>query len=398
MSKVSFRYSQPLAAPANLVDYIKDQARKPESFVGLPFDADYQDLVKKSIKGLGAAKGSIIVAGIGGSNLGALAVYSALRPSRKLKFVETLDARKLRRVLDKLEHPATLVIISESGATTETMANAAVVLGKLGKKDRVVAITNEGTKLWDFAEKKGYLRIPRPKGEVTGRYSVFSAVGLVPLALAGVKTDKLLKGAAELTKACLDPDISKNPAAQSALAIWENLKAGKAIHDNFIFEPDLEYFGRWYRQLTGESVGKSGKGITPTVSIGTSDLHSVVQLYLDGPKDKFTTFISVKDHGEDFVIPKGSGGLDELVPAISGKKFGALLAAVLQGVKAAYQKQKLPFAEIELADISEEAIGSLLQMKMIEMTYLGKLLGVNPFNEPAVDLYKEEVRKLLKNL
>ena len=181
------------------------------------------------------------------------------------------------------------------------------------------------------------------------------------------------------------------------MAIWYNWKNDKIIHDTFLFEPDLEGFGKWYRQLTGESIGKMGKGITPTVSVGTTDLHSVAQLYFDGPKDKFTTFVSVADHGKDFII-KSKENIDELVPHISGKSFGKVLAAILTAVKATYQKQQLPFVSIELPELSEETLGALLQVKMMEMMYLGKLMGVNPFDNPGVEGYKEETRKLLGSL
>lgn len=398
MEKMTFKYDKPVRVPAALAEYIKDQQKHPEPFITLPFDKEYVDVVKKAVKQFSAPRpANLVVAGIGGSNLGTQAIYEALKPKLPIYFAETLDARRLSRILDNLKRPVVLAIVSESGTTVETIANAAVLLARFKKGDRVAVITDEGTKLWTFADKKGFLRVPRPKKEVTGRYSVFSAVGLFPLALAGVKTDKLLAGAAGVTKACLSSKLAENPAAQSALAIYDNWKTGKFIHDTFIFEPDLEFVGRWYRQLTGESVGKNGEGITPTISIGTTDLHSVAQLYLGGPKDKFTTFISVKNHGADFKVPAGVGA-QELVPDIAGKSFNKMLDAVLLGVKTTYRKQDLPFAEIELDDVSEESLGALLQMKLIEMTYLGKLMGVNPFDEPEVDLYKNEVRKLLKQL
>ncbi len=388
MSSLRFDFSNPIPAPQELIDYIKNQRENPASFIQI---ADRPLILPKRKN-----EGSLVVVGIGGSNLGTLAIYQALRPRKKIYFAETLDARHLDRITREIEHPATFVIVSKSGTTTETAANAAVLLSHKKKEDQVIAITEEGSKLWLWAGENGFAAIPMPK-DVGGRYSVFTSVGLVPLALAGVKTDALLKGAREITPACLSYDVAKNPAAQSALAIWNSWKRGKSIHDTFIFEPDLEGVGRWYRQLTGESLGKMGKGITPTVSIGTTDLHSVAQLYFDGPKDKFTTFISVLDHGKDFVI-KSKENIDELVPHISGKKFSQLLSAVLSAVKTTYNKQNLPFISIELPEISEESLGALFQMKMIEMMYLGKLMGVNPFDNPGVDQYKEETRRLLENL
>lgn len=341
---------------------------------------------KKVARACGNPK-SIILAGIGGSNLGALAIYKALRPKKQIYFAETLDSIRLDRILENLQHPAVLIIVSKSGTTTETIANAGVLLNKLKKQDKVVAITDEGSKLWDWAEKYEFFKLSVPK-EVVGRFSVFTAVGLFPLLLVGIKAEKLLEGAKEA-----DNEL----ALTSAKAIYESWKAGKIIHDMFLFEPDLEWLGKWYRQLVGESLGKEGKGITPTVSIGTTDLHSVGQLYLGGPKDKFTTFISVKNHGKDFTVPKDHG-IEELVSGISGKKFSVLMKAVLEGVKTAYKKQNLPFIEAELEDVSEKSLGKFMQEKMMEVVHLAKMMGVNPFDNPAVELYKEETRKLLHNL
>lgn len=345
--------------------------------------------IKAAIKKYSALKPEvIIVAGIGGSNLGTMAVWRALRGRQEIGFAETFDARRLDRILKHVEKkdrgPAVIIIVSKSGTTTETIANAAVLLSKLGKNDKVVAITDENSKLWQWAIKNNADVLAMP-AEFGGRYSVFSAVSLFPLGLAGIDIEKLLAGAREAKQEIAD---------QSAKEIFES---GKAIHDIFIFEPDLEHLGRWYRQLMGESLGKDGKGITPTVSIGTTDLHSVGQLYLGGPKDKFTTFVSVKDHGKDFVVPD-KNDLDSLTPDITGKKFSEILEATLRGVKKVYQKRGLPFAEIELKEISEETLGWFMQTKMMETISLGKLMGVNPFDQPQVELYKEETRKLLKKL
>lgn len=363
------------------------------SFEKMLFDEDYLALIRKMVKKYRALRPEIlIVAGIGGSNLGALAIWRALRGNQEIGFAETLDARRLDRMLRHIERkdrgPAVIMIISKSGTTTETIANASVILPKLKKADKVIAITDENSVLWKWARENKFDVLPIPK-EVGGRYSVFSAVGLFPLALAGINIEKLSAGARKA--------VSKNSAKKTAAEIYKHWKDGKIIHDWFIFEPDLEYVGRWYRQLVGESLGKNGKGITPTVSIGTTDLHSVGQLYLGGPKDKFTTFISVKNHGKDFAIPDGNS-LAALVPDVAGKQFGSILDAILRGVKAAYKKQGLPFAEAELKEISEELLGEFMQTKMMETVYLAKLMGVNPFDQPQVELYKEETRKLLSNL
>ena len=392
-----------LSAPRKLLKYIEElKNTHAEIFWKLPFDDSGIAKIGK-LADQYRAKGfeNVVVIGIGGSSLGTLAVWKALRgacpePGRgdkKLFFAETLDVRRLSRLLKKLRSPSVFVVVSKSGTTTETIANTAVLLDQMKNKDQAAVVTDRDSKLWHWAQKRGFDILESPR-QVGGRYSVFSAVGLFPLALGGVDISRLVAGAKQITSDCLLASTEANPALRSALTIWKHWKRGKIIHDTFLFEPDLEWFGKWYRQLTGESTGKGGKGLMPTVSIGTTDLHSVAQLYLGGPDNRFTTFVSVRDHGADFVISNKSG-IEELVPDISGKAFSAILDAILAGAKTAYQKKKLPFMEIKLAALSPESVGALLQMKMIEMAYLANLLGVNAFDNPQVEMYKEETRKAL---
>jgi glucose-6-phosphate isomerase len=160
--------------------------------------------------------------------------------------------------------------------------------------------------------------------------------------------------------------------------------------------------GKWYRQLMGESIGKdhkrSGKkkltGITPTVAVGSTDLHSMVQLYLGGPHDKFTTFVTVPTKNS-IKLPHWKQ-YDPLVKDIQGKNMGTLMGAILKGVKTAYANQQRPFCEIKLPAKDEYSIGALLQFKMIEMMYLGALLNVNPFDQENVEAYKKETRRILR--
>ena len=180
----------------------------------------------------------------------------------------------------------------------------------------------------------------------------------------------------------------------SAAILYLLSQQGKNINDNFIFLPQLESMGKWYRQLMGESVGKEGKGITPTVSIGSTDLHSVGQLYLGGPKDKITTFIYATEELAETTVPEKL--IYGLVPVIKGKKIHSIMNAIVQGTKIAYKNQELPHMEIGFDKIDEEALGEFLQFKMIEMMYLGHLMNVNTFDQPHVELYKVETKKILE--
>ncbi len=339
--------------------------------------------------------GAVLAIGIGGSSLGARAIYSALRPAKKIIFVDTIDPFETAKIIKEINilyqngRKAIFVLISKSGETTEVVANYGVLINELKKFDRdwrarVIVITDKNSKLDIYAKKQGFETLFIPK-IIGGRYSVFTAAGLFPLVLAGVKIEKLLDGA----KAA-----EKKRALFGAAAIYFNYKKKNDIHNIFIFSERLRIFGEWYRQLIAESLGKGGKGITPIVSMGPVDLHSMVQLYFDGPRDKLTTFVSIKNEKIDFKVSKVDD-LDELVPGIGGKSQRLIMKSILDGVKLAYKKKKMPFLEIEFENLSEESLGELMMTKMTETVYLAKLLKVDAFSQPAVEFYKKEARKIL---
>lgn len=392
-----------------------------ESSVCLPNDEQLlQDVQSLAAQKAGSELRYHIVIGIGGSNLGTKAVYDALHgaadvlePQRfpKMLFAETTDPEWLAKataLLGTLDKPEQVLVsvISKSGGTTETLANFEIIMHVLKQKfgsvnERVVAITDEGSALWEQAAAQNIARlaIPEPVG---GRYSVLSAVGLFPLATVGIDIVALRQGAAEMRDACLDEEGGNNLAATSAALLSHHKAQGKAINDNFFFLAELESLGKWYRQLMGESIGKAESldgqtvhtGITPTVSLGSTDLHSVGQLYLGGPKDKFTAFVYASKVA-DVRVPD-ERVFPELIPMINEKSAQDILNAILEGVKIAYQKADLPFMEVVLDDISEHSIGAYLQFKMLEMMYLGRLLNVNAFDQPSVESYKTETKKILE--
>lgn len=363
-----------------------------------------------------------IVVGIGGSNLGTKAVYDAITGYRdvmrpegeeypKLLFAETTDTEWLLGIQHLAEntHSAEeilITVISKSGGTTETLANfeiiAAAFSEQLGDmRERFVVITDEGSKLWDAAGAQNIARLGLPK-QVGGRYSVLSAVGLFPLLTVNIQIDQLQKGAADMLDACL-AEGGQNLAAKSATVLAAHLQKGYAINDNFFFHPELESVGKWYRQLMGESVGKEQSltgetvhtGITPTVSLGSTDLHSVGQLYLGGPKDKITTFVWASNKLAQVDVPQNRV-FPDLVPMINGKTAEDIMTAILQGVQVAYQKAQLPYMQVTLDAIDEASLGAFLQFKMLEMMYLGQLLNVNSFDQPNVESYKIETKKVLE--
>jgi glucose-6-phosphate isomerase len=237
--------------------------------------------------------------------------------------------------------------------------------------------------------------------KVGGRYSVLSPVGLFPLAVLGVDIKKLLDGAAHMRAQCLKP-AHENPAILRAAILANAWDQGRTIADNFYFKTDFESVGKWYRQLMGESIGKEWNrehthqvwmGMTPTVSIGSTDLHSMAQLYFGGPNDKLFTIITVKNTAA--VKVPSMPEFEPLVHNIQGKRLSAIMEAIVGGVKVTLEKENRPYCSIELADAAEESIGALLQLHMMEMMYLAALLDVNPFDQPNVESYKVETKRIL---
>lgn len=360
----------------------------------------------------------MIVVGIGGSNLGTQAIYEALygkdgNPDFPLYFADTVDsdyiATLLRRAEDALKSSKKILItvISKSGNTTETIANFECFLALLQKyhphdySQYVVTITDKNSALWHRAQQQKFACLAIPE-HIGGRYSVLSAVGLFPLIYCGIDIDALREGAQSIIKQCITEDATNNYAAISAAIIVYHYNEGICINNLFMFSVALESLGKWYRQLMGESIGKEkdihGKkvnvGIAPTVAIGTTDLHSVGQLYFGGPNNTLTTFVSVKKNNYNIMIPE-MPLYEQLVANIQNKPLASVMSAIFEGVQIAYEKNKRPFMTVIIPEKNAYYIGQFLQWKMIEMIYIGALLEVNPFDQPEVELYKTQTRKML---
>jgi glucose-6-phosphate isomerase len=360
----------------------------------------------------------IFVIGIGGSNLGTKAIYDAMASARdiaphhhpRLVFIDTTDSALLvtaQALIKKAEHANELlfIVISKSGTTTETVANAEILLAQFAERfgrnaRRVVVMSETGSPLLTAAREQQMHTIDLPPA-VGGRFSVFTPVGLLSLALLGFSPRDIRVAAHARIEKSLHPDITLNDAALSALAMFYFYKDGIRQHDTFVFASSLESTGKWYRQLLGESIGKSvigddtkRIGITPTVTVGSTDLHSVGQLYLGGPRDRLTTFVSVKER-PDVMVPVERAWPD-VVPMVSGKSANSILAAIEVGTKAAYDANNLPYLEVKLDALTPESVADFMQFKMCEMMMLGHLLRVNPFDQPHVEQYKTVTKQILE--
>jgi glucose-6-phosphate isomerase len=334
----------------------------------------------------------------------------------KVYFVDTVDTDNVSDIAELVEYELAtgnnilINVISKSGTTTETITNFEIFLEIL-KNHRpynyhqfIVATTDQYSALWHLAQKEEFtlLSIPRFVG---GRYSVFSAVGLFPLYFLDIDIKKLCEGARSGFAIATTQELENNYTAVSAALIAMHYQHGRIIHDTFLFSVALEKFGAWYRQLSAESIGKAydcnnalvNISLLPTISIGSTDLHSVAQLYLASRDNRFTTFVSVEKNNTHLQIDDFKE-FEELVPFIQNKPLSTIMNAILEGTKNTYLHDNRPFVSWTLPEKSAFYIGQFMQIKMIEMMYLGYLLNVNPFDQPEVEKYKKQTKKILKNV
>ncbi len=390
--------------------------------INLPFDEDLLELIEATVKDKKSLNPkTLVVIGIGGSNLGTIAVLEAVRGKLynehhevSVYFVDTVDSDHIHDIAELVERELEtgnnilLNVISKSGTTTETIANFEIFL-KILKNHRpynyhqfIVATTDKDSALWKFAQEEecACLAIPTTVG---GRYSVLSAVGLFPLCFLDIDVEELQTGAQRGFADSTELNLTHNYAALSATVIATHYNRGLIIHDTFLFSVALESLGAWYRQLSAESLGKAydrnnqhiNTGVVPTISIGSTDLHSVAQLYLAGLHNRFTTFVVIEKNNTDLLLPNYKE-FESLVPHIQTQSLSTIMSAILQGTKRAYQNDGRPFICITIPEKSAYYIGYFMQIKMMEIMYLGFLLNVNPFDQPQVENYKKETKSILQ--
>ncbi len=397
----------------------------PESFLLLPDDKElFQKTEDMARLFSGDPLKYVIIVGIGGSNLGAAAVYDGIFPKGnmlsdhhpKLIFSDTTNPKEMeivKKIIDEDVHDSkevVLNIITKSGITVETIANATVLFETLSSRfgeneafSRVVITTDEDSPLWKLACEKNMNILPIPK-KVGGRYSLFSPVGLFPLQLAGINVHDFVSGAVSMRELLLSEKPNENPALLCSVIDFIVHKKNIVLYNSFFFNTEMESVGKWGRQLFAESLGKKydkkgnmiRSGMTPIVSLGTIDLHSMVQLYLGGPKDKFTNFVFASVGKTDPVVIPASSPFSSLVPDIIGKDFQKILSSVLGGVMEAYKEEGIPFIETILPEVNEYHLGQYFMLKMMETILLGKLWDVDAFDQPEVESYKKVARELLK--
>ncbi len=350
----------------------------------------------------------IVILGTGGSSLGGKSAYALAdagfgpRSGPKLHFMDNVDPHSfaaLRSVID----PATtgIIAISKSGQTAETLCQLHMLLSWLPRVawPLQILILTEPTDnpLRRLGQQLG-CKILAHDPKVGGRYSIFSNVGMLPVLLAGLSADKLRQGAASVLQQALSTtDLAKIPSAAGAAIAKTLLTQGITQHVVMPYVDRLRFFAAWYQQLWAESLGKQGRGITPLAALGTVDQHSQLQLYLDGPRDKFfTLFILDTARNGAAITPPTTP--DPALEYLYNRSMGDLLLAEARATAQTLQNRGCPLRVCHMPVLDETALGGLYMHYMLETILTAALLGVNPFDQPAVEEGKILTREYMQQI
>ncbi len=373
-------------------------------WLDIKFDDEEISRIKEAAKKIRTISNVLIVIGIGGSYLGARAVIDALSNNFGTKRVifagNNLSSDYLMDLIDYIsDKDICLNVISKSGTTTESAIAFKVLreyvenrYGEEEAKNRIF-VTTDAKKgvLKEIANQKGYETFVVPD-DIGGRYSVFTAVGLLPIAAAGIDIDKILEGV-NIAKEEFS-ESKDNPCYQYAVARNVLYKKGKKIELLVNYEPKLHYIMEWWKQLFGESEGKDGKGIFPASVDNTTDLHSMGQYIQEGERHLFETVLNIKEPYRNIEFKCDEKSIDKLY-YLNGKNMNEVNHMAMQGTVIAHTRGNVPNIMIELEKIDEYSIGKLLYFFEKSCAISGYILGVNPFNQPGVEAYKKEMFRLL---
>ena len=361
----------------------------------------------------------VVILGIGGSALGPIALRTALRPNAwnmlstesrnglpRLQVLDNVDPETIAALLDRLDLGRTLFIVtSKSGGTAETMSQFLIVhermtQASLKPENHFVFVTDPAQgALRPLAQRLGIVALDIPPS-VGGRFSVLTPVGTLPAALIGIDVGRLLRGASDMVARCETDKLGDNPAAVYGMLQWlADTKYGKSINVFMPYSDSLRDFADWFVQLWAESLGKllpdgSSVGQTPLAALGATDQHSQVQLFMEGPKNKVVTFVSVEERGTDVSIPKAFDDVKEL-GYLGGHSLRELIGIEQRATAGALAKRGRPNLTIHLDRIDAWHVGGLMMLLELATAYAGQLYGVDAFNQPGVELGKQFAYALL---
>lgn len=395
----------------------KGEGNEFTGWINLPknYDKDEFRRIKESSKKIKEDSDAFIVIGIGGSYLGARACIEALshsfyndlskdkRKGPEIYYIgNNISSKYIMDLLEILEgKDISINVISKSGTTTEPALAFRILKeymeNKYGKKEsakRIYITTDKSNgALRKLTDEENYESFIIPDN-VGGRYSIFTPVGLLPIAVAGIDIDKLMEGALSGMNEYSIEDMDKNISYEYAILRNILYRKGKDIEVLVNYEPSLQSFSQWWKQLFGESEGKDGKGIFPASSNFTTDLHSMGQLIQDGKRNLFETTINIEEPEKDMKIKKNKDNLDGL-NFLEGKTIDFVNKKAFEGTLMAHVEGNVPNLIINLPKMDEYYFGKLIYFYEKACAISGYILGVNPFNQPGVEEYKSNMFRLL---
>lgn len=380
-------------------------------WIDLPEDYDKEEFrrILKAASKIQSDSDVLVSIGIGGSYLGAQAVYKALTKTfekNKPEMIFTgnhLSSTEIYELKEYLrDKDFSINVISKSGTTTEPAIAFRIFkelleekYGQEEAKNRIYATTDKSKgALKTLADNMGYETFVVPDN-VGGRFSVLTAVGLLPLAAAGIDIEKLMQGARDFKNEVFEKDFDENIVLQYTGIRNVLLREGKVIEIMATYEPKLQVFSEWFKQLTGESEGKDGKGLFPASVVFSTDLHSLGQLIQEGQRNIFETIIAVESPKYDIKIKEDELNLDGLNYLV-GKTVDEVKKVALEATVDAHVSGNVPNIILSIEKIDEYNIGKLIYFFEYAIGVSGYLLGVNPFNQPGVELYKTNMFKMLE--
>ena len=402
-------------------DELHKKANDTKEFLGwmeLPTNYDKKEFekIKKSAKKIQDNSDVLVVIGIGGSYLGARAVIEALthtfyaylpkeqRKTPQILYVgNNLNPNYINDIIDLIgNRDFSINVISKSGTTTEPAIAfrifREILENKYGLKEaqKRIYVTTDKKKgaLKQLADTEKYTTFVIPDN-IGGRYSVLTAVGLLPIAVAGIDITKLMNGARFAQEKYVDKSLKYNDCYKYAVIRNLLYKNSKNIEILVSYEPKLHYMIEWWKQLFAESEGKDGKGIFPTGAEFTTDLHSIGQYIQEGRRNLFETVINIEKSKNDIEIKEDADNLDGL-NYIAGKKLDYVNKKAMEGTISAHVDGGVPNIVINMSELNEETLGHLIYFFELAVAMSGNLIGVNPFNQPGVEKYKTNMFKLLK--
>ena len=356
------------------------------------YEKNYQfDFSKEKIKNFSKYK-NIVIIGMGGSILGTKSIYYFCKKKIKKNafFFDNLDPDlylKFSKIKDIKN--SCFIIVSKSGNTLETVTNFGIIYSKFLFKKKIIFITEIKDSALVALASKLNADIIEHKNFISGRYSLLSEVGMFPAKLMGLNIDKFKNLKKLINNKNFTSILIKNVATIYTLNTT-GIRSSVLLNYN----SNLNDFNSWYQQLIGESLGKKGKGITPILSFGPKDHHSLLQLYLDGPKDKFFTFFNFSRKEKKIKIFKN------IIPSnmqfLENKNIDFIIQTQSNAVKKIFKLKKIPFREILFKKGNEEEFGEIATFLVLETILLSRLMKLNPFDQPAVEVVKKETKKLLR--